>query len=237
MADIFGIALALAIWFYYALDALIQQLYQRWLPKFYESLQDKETYFGFLMGMLIVIITTPFLLYQSIFDAYSFGLLNQILFALRMMIFLVEVPRLKQYSLIVIHHIGGTIVTLWSLFSQRTYGLIWFFTLLVTEIPGDLIYLYSAHGKNNTKWYQKLVLFNLVQYVLFRLLGSLAVYIYSLYRFPLNMVELICGTIFSVFYATYMLAYVWRQFKKVKDLRRKHADLQAANSILEGILE
>jgi hypothetical protein len=236
MSETFGIALVLSIWFYYGLDALVQRGYAYFLPKFYESLKDKDTYFGFLMGMLMVILTTPFLIHQSFFDPFSLGMLNQTLFAMRMMIFLVEVPRLKQYSLIVVHHIGGTIVTLWSLVSQRTFGLIWFFTLLVTEIPGDLIYLYSAHGKNGTKWYQHLVLFNLIQYVLVRVLGSLAVLIYSLYQFPLTTMELVWAILFAVLYATYLLTYVWKQFKKVLSMRKRESSERVSAAILDGIL-
>jgi hypothetical protein len=129
--------------------------------------------------------------------------------------------------MIVIHHIGGTIVLLWSLLTDKTYGLLWICSLLATEIPGDLIYLCSAHGYNDTGWYRKLVWFNIVQYIAIRIMGSLVIIIHSYYLYPLSTIEFLWAIIAGLGYGSYLLTYVWKQIKKYRSM----TPMQIGNSI------
>jgi hypothetical protein len=68
---------------------------QRWFPL--PLINQKRIIFWISIGPCV-----EFLVYQSIADPYSFNYVIQILFACRTMIFIVEVPRLSQYSMFVI---------------------------------------------------------------------------------------------------------------------------------------
>ena len=220
---VFVFALPVSMFGYHLIDSFLQYNVQRLAPKFYDNLKQtdkKEPYFAFMMGMIFVLCTTPFLVYQAVVDRDTYTPLTQIMYALRMTVFLAELPRLDRFPIVTLHHYGGAFVMLYAMYTNQTLSLLWIYALLISEVPGDLIYILSAHGYNKTVFYRRLVLGNICQYIVFRMCGSLLVIGLHINQYSSTVGRLVLNIAIGSLYGAYMLTYVVKQIKRYIEIRR-----------------
>ena len=183
----------LLIWFtiYYFIECLLRVLLQRWNTHFYTFLKKSRkdaVFFGIGMGMLISIVSTPYCasaLYEEVSiattipkEAVDWNLTSnaRVCATARGILWVSELNRLDMYPLYVIHH-AGSLISLFSWLYLKWPNAIYLtiFTGLVSEIPGDLVWMVSAYEeleqvKNATfrRMKRRLVRFNMWQYAIVR---------------------------------------------------------------------
>jgi len=147
------------------------------------------------LGLLITALSTPSCAYAAL-DAWKstqsplndpeapwrLGNHARVCIAARGVLWVSELNRLDMYGLYVLHHAGSIIALLsWLQFQWPNLVFLTLFTTLVSEIPGDLVYMVSAYKETVEaspkldRFRAHLVGFNAVQYALIRGGGILTV--------------------------------------------------------------
>jgi len=222
-----GLSLAFGLVAYHFIEQLLQCLWRSLQPNFMERLRENrqvEPYFGFLMGLLITVTTGPvYILFAINFQG---GVLRgwddrlYALFAMRLTLFIAELSRLSKYRTVMVHHAMALSCTLFCLlFDLVPLPLTISFAGLISEAPGDLLYLFAVHGCNSSAWYYWLMLFNIVQYVFFRVTGSIISTCIFWAHDPVAVLpiwQIVFLNFFNVAYITYWAYYVYTQIMKLR---------------------
>ncbi|THV07762.1 hypothetical protein K435DRAFT_959258 [Dendrothele bispora CBS 962.96] len=146
---------------YYLVERLLKYLVGGYLhgPPFKAALRSSHkepVYYGILLGAFIAFFSTPFCaaaLWRSnpfsLSPGPTFSTSAEICITSRAVLFISELNRLDLYASYVYHHLG-CVVVIASAFQLGVPELLYLpFTTLVSEIPGDLTWIITAHRDLN----------------------------------------------------------------------------------------
>ncbi|KAK7467544.1 hypothetical protein VKT23_004598 [Stygiomarasmius scandens] len=148
---------------YYLVERILKYVVGTHLhtPSFKSSLRSsykEPVYYGILLGAFISFFSTPFCA-SALWQTNPFSFLSSPSIALstsaeicitsRTVLFISELNRLDLYAPYVYHHLGCVAVVVTALYTGTPELLYLPFTTLVSEIPGDLIWIMTAHRDLN----------------------------------------------------------------------------------------
>ncbi|ESK94891.1 hypothetical protein Moror_14058 [Moniliophthora roreri MCA 2997] len=222
---------------YYLFERCIKALFIRQAKPFFDYLYFSHklpVFTGIAMGALITVITTPACFRAAFTQGDDFD--AKVCFVGRGVLWVSELNRLDLYELYVVHHLGGLLALCSTVTLRWPYRpVLVLFASLVSEIPGDFVWMLSAYrdyregtgqkadsdsGTPLSKTiHQALVVFNLLQYVLLRFPAM----IYSFYIVwigegtqRMSQMELNAAFTMMVAHAAFCIAYVIRQLRTIR---------------------
>lgn len=199
MQEIEFATLILSFTAYYFIERCFQLVLAAYDPPFHKKLQASQkhlVFFGIWMGLLISAFSTPFCIQGSRNawtqwqgangqrDGWSLDPPAKVCVVARGVLWVSELNRLDMYGIYVIHH-AGSILSLLSFlyFEWPAVVFLIIFSTLVSEIPGDLVWIVSSYTETIAncplallRFKSRLVRFNVVQYILIRGAGLSAVF-------------------------------------------------------------
>ncbi|KAF5373599.1 hypothetical protein D9758_000909 [Tetrapyrgos nigripes] len=148
--------LFLAFTIYYLVECLLRylvgtHLHNHTFQSVLRSSYKEPVYYGILLGAIISLFSTPFCL-SALWASNPFSPLPptfstsaEICITSRTVLFISELNRLDMYPAYIYHHLGSIAAVLSALHLGAPELLYLPFTTLVSEIPGDLIWILTAH--------------------------------------------------------------------------------------------
>jgi prolipoprotein diacylglyceryltransferase len=183
--------LTLSLTAYYFIERCLRLILKAHNTPFYESLRASRkdlVFFGIWMGLLITIISTPFCVrgareeWSALKDLPAnsqpdgFGSNAKVCVAARSVLWVSELNRLDLYGIYVVHHAGSILSLLSFLYFEWPAAIfLTIYSTLVSEIPGDLVWMVSSYietfnscSPSLTRFKSRLAAFNVAQYALIR---------------------------------------------------------------------
>ncbi|KAL0569317.1 hypothetical protein V5O48_012650 [Marasmius crinis-equi] len=233
---------------YYLVERCIKFFLRRSSNEFFDHLYQSHklpVFTGIAMGALITATITPACT-RSAFNTASTYPDTEVCLTGRGILWTSELNRLDLYELYVVHHLGGLLALLSTvLLRWPLRPLLMIFASLVSEIPGDFLWMLAAYRDyrketgsaiTGSDVYTSLVGFNLAQYVLLRFTAmSYSFYIlWSGGGRGMSDWELRSAYAMMIAHAIFCSLYVARQYRT---LRKHLADVPAGKTLPATPLE
>ncbi|KAF7310172.1 hypothetical protein MIND_00390800 [Mycena indigotica] len=256
---------------YYFVERVLRYALRRWDPRFSNFLHQTRKdacFFGISMGLLISLLSTPSCA-RGAWNAWSaLGASPPAPWSLdedvqtcvtaRAVLWISELNRLDMYTLYVVHHAGALLSLLSFLYLQwPVLPVIAVFATLVSEIPGDFLWMLSAYIESldadapspttgtatlPTQLHtlkHRLTVFNALQYALVRGAGILfLLWLILSNAFPEVTLRTRSAAVqleaysLGILYTAFCAAYVVRQYRSIQGHRRAAAFARRSHSVL-----
>ncbi|KAJ7165704.1 Prolipo protein diacylglyceryl transferase-domain-containing protein [Mycena crocata] len=227
---------------YYFVERGLRLVLQSCDRTFYNSLRASRKdmiFFGISMGLLISLASTPSCVRGAwtAWQAMPAGpeepqwFLDddtKICVTARAVLWVSELNRLDLYPLYVIHHAGSIISLLSFLYFQwPTLLFLIIFGTLISEVPGDLLWMLASYidsmetpPRGLVQFKRRLNMFNVAQYALIRGCGIITVAWLLAYspaglRTRSTLMQMHIYTLHSL-YTAFCVAYVFRQYRNIR---------------------
>jgi prolipoprotein diacylglyceryltransferase len=248
--------LVLLFTIYYLVErALLARYNNHFLIALKDARKD-SVFFGFAMGLLITLISTPYCstaawsAWSSPSRATDWVLDSdaQTCLSARAVLWVSELNRLDLYPLYVVHHMGAISSLLSVIYFEwppTTYLII--LSTLASEVPGDIIWMLGAYMDSMEKSSSSLSRFktrfnmiNVAQYAFIRGAGIILVSWlllckpeYSVGDFPF-LVQILGGAVLTL-YTLFCATYVVRQFLSIRTHWHLYTDMPAHRNLRSPI--
>ncbi|KAK7061075.1 hypothetical protein VNI00_000810 [Paramarasmius palmivorus] len=225
---------------YYLVERCIKVVLIRNSRPFFEYLYSSHklsVFTGITMGALITATTTP-ACFRAAFTQSPPGsdFDATVCLAGRGVLWASELNRLDLYELYVVHHLGGLLALFCTVLLRWPYRpLLVLFASLVSEIPGDLVWMISAYrdyrdtmGEKDVgsgyvpiwkKMHRGLVGFNLVQYIVLRFSAmgySFHIFCFGEAGMSMSGTEFRAALTMMAAHTAFCVAYVFRQCNSLR---------------------
>ncbi|KAJ7916240.1 hypothetical protein B0H13DRAFT_2449915 [Mycena leptocephala] len=251
--------LVLLFTIYYLVERILRALLARYNNHFLIALKDARkdsVFFGFAMGLLITLISTPYCstaawsAWSSPSRATDWVLDSdaQTCLSARAVLWVSELNRLDLYPLYVVHHMGAISSLLSVIYFEwppTTYLII--LSTLASEVPGDIIWMLDAYidsmeksSSSLSRFKTRFNMINVAQYAFIRGAGIILVSWlllckpeYSVGDFPF-LVQILGGAVLTL-YTLFCATYVVRQFLSIRTHWHLYTDMPAHRNLRSPI--